>query len=95
MQSGSGSRKYIGYASLRDASKQTNKQTNILTQNYQSVNRLFSEKTLSFIWYVFSTSLAFSVVLNSLIQVQAFQHFVAKDKHAECESKEFSKSEIF
>jgi hypothetical protein len=27
-----------------------------------------------FIWYVFSTSSAFSVVLNSLIQ--AFQHFV-------------------
>jgi hypothetical protein len=43
------------------------------------VNHLFSEKTLSFIWYVFSTSSAFSVVLNSLIQVQAFQHFVAKD----------------
>jgi hypothetical protein len=36
-----------------------------LTQNYQSVNRLFSEKTLSFIWYVFSTSSAVSVVLNS------------------------------
>jgi hypothetical protein len=63
-----------------------------LTQNYQSVNRLFSEKTFSFIWYVFSTSSAFSVVLNWY----GISTFCEKKTCAlDSESEGFSKSEFF
>jgi hypothetical protein len=67
-----------------------------LTQNYQSVNRLFLEKTLSFIWYVFSTSSAFSVVLKILwYKYKHFNILWQTNKHAESETEGLSKSEIF